>query len=160
MESHLEEGRSAINRADATDADNVHNRTSALLIVSLFTANTRISPRTPITVENFYPDWHKGPMHSLGIVYICAIVGDRPALVTGDEDEVGGIQWVPLAKLADGEEYTSRSLMALRQSYLRRLDSSLPPEAGLPAPGDGDDEPSLRVEQVESQTEEKEVESS
>lgn len=65
-------------------------------------------------VENFYPNWQSQLLHSLSIIYICAVDGD-PILRTHGDREVGsrGVQWLPVATLT-ADACSARSWKALQ----------------------------------------------
>lgn len=65
-------------------------------------------------VEGFFPNWRGQLLHSLSIIYKCAVASESAIYATGDR-EVGslGIQWLPIAQLTP-EQCSTRSWQALQ----------------------------------------------
>ncbi|WP_051055784.1 NUDIX domain-containing protein [Allocoleopsis franciscana] len=65
-------------------------------------------------VEGFFPNWRGQLLHSLSIIYQCAVESDSVVYPTGDR-EVGtkGVQWLPVAELTP-DLCSTRSWKALQ----------------------------------------------
>lgn len=65
-------------------------------------------------VEGFFPHWRGQLLHSLSIIYECAVEGESVVYSTGDR-EVGakGVQWLPVTELT-GDICSTRSWKALQ----------------------------------------------
>jgi len=65
-------------------------------------------------VEGFFPHWRGQLLHSLSIVYECAVEGESVVSPTGDR-EVGttGVQWLPVTELTS-DTCSTRSWKALQ----------------------------------------------
>jgi 8-oxo-dGTP diphosphatase len=65
-------------------------------------------------VEGFFPNWRGRLLHSLSIIYECAVEGESVVYSTGDR-EVGakGVQWLPVTALTP-DSCSTRSWKALQ----------------------------------------------